>query len=281
MVTNLAYLQRVTHDPGPNVVFVKATAIRRPSRARSRRRPRARRHDRQGHPASRRRRPSARSRPSTCRHQQDRGGVRARPRRRRRWALFVALGARRAAPASSRRWPRSAPRCARSAPSSGARRRSSSAPRSCLPPCSAGCSRRCSSRCSSTSSTRRPTTSRSLAVPRRARRRGVLGAAVAAALAALGIQAACRSERYCERNDRSAHPDPRGRPRAARSSSGAGCARRASARTASRAERSCWSGSRRSRRTLLIIDIGLPDADGRDLCQALRAQGIAGARCCS
>jgi two-component system, OmpR family, response regulator len=26
---------------------------------------------------------------------------------------------------------------------------------------------------------------------------------------------------------------------------------------------------------LLVIDIGLPDADGRDLCQALRAQGVA------
>src|SRR5437870_2391980 len=26
---------------------------------------------------------------------------------------------------------------------------------------------------------------------------------------------------------------------------------------------------------LLIVDVGLPDADGRDLCQALRAQGIA------
>src|SRR5437868_11189474 len=25
---------------------------------------------------------------------------------------------------------------------------------------------------------------------------------------------------------------------------------------------------------LLVVDIGLPDADGRDLCQALRAQGI-------
>ncbi len=24
----------------------------------------------------------------------------------------------------------------------------------------------------------------------------------------------------------------------------------------------------------LVIDVGLPDADGRDLCQALRAQGI-------
>src|SRR3954453_546479 len=26
---------------------------------------------------------------------------------------------------------------------------------------------------------------------------------------------------------------------------------------------------------LLVLDIGLPDADGRDVCQALRAQGIA------
>ena len=25
---------------------------------------------------------------------------------------------------------------------------------------------------------------------------------------------------------------------------------------------------------LLIVDIGLPDADGRDVCQALRAQGV-------
>ena len=25
---------------------------------------------------------------------------------------------------------------------------------------------------------------------------------------------------------------------------------------------------------LLIVDIGLPDADGRDICQALRAQGV-------
>src|ERR1700682_793421 len=25
---------------------------------------------------------------------------------------------------------------------------------------------------------------------------------------------------------------------------------------------------------LLIVDVGLPDADGRDVCQALRAQGI-------
>ena len=25
---------------------------------------------------------------------------------------------------------------------------------------------------------------------------------------------------------------------------------------------------------MLIIDIGLPDADGRDVCQALRAQGV-------
>ena len=31
---------------------------------------------------------------------------------------------------------------------------------------------------------------------------------------------------------------------------------------------------RRGRPDLLVIDIGLPDADGRDVCQALRARGV-------
>ena len=33
----------------------------------------------------------------------------------------------------------------------------------------------------------------------------------------------------------------------------------------------------RSMPDVLVIDIGLPDADGRDLCQALRARGVADA----
>ena len=32
--------------------------------------------------------------------------------------------------------------------------------------------------------------------------------------------------------------------------------------------------------TRVVLDIGLPDSDGRDVCQALRARGI-DARCCS
>ena len=37
---------------------------------------------------------------------------------------------------------------------------------------------------------------------------------------------------------------------------------------------SCWSASREALPDALVIDIGLPDADGRDVCQALRARGI-------
>ena len=31
---------------------------------------------------------------------------------------------------------------------------------------------------------------------------------------------------------------------------------------------------------LIVLDIGLPDSDGRDLCQALRSRGVR-RRCCS
>ena len=88
MVANLDYLERVTHDPGPNVVFVRGE--RRPVAPRtraSRSATRTLRRQRQGHPPAdgadgqldHDRRPA--------RDQPDRGGVRARPRRGRDGAL--------------------------------------------------------------------------------------------------------------------------------------------------------------------------------------------------
>ena len=69
--------------------------------------------------------------------------------------------------------------------------------------------------------------------------------------------------------------DRRGRRRAPRACSAAACARRASRSTAS----ATGARAARPRRAaslpdVLVIDIGLPDADGRDVCQALRARGI-------
>ena len=49
---------------------------------------------------------------------------------------------------------------------------------------------------------------------------------------------------------------------------------RGSPRARSRAVASCWSGRSANPPDAFVIDIGLPDADGRDVCQALRAQGI-------
>ena len=74
--------------------------------------------------------------------------------------------------------------------------------------------------------------------------------------------------------DRSPRPDRRGRLRTSRCSAsrprGGGLRNvRASGRVASSS-----SDSRSRAPDLVILDVGLPDADGRDVCQALRAQGI-------
>ena len=37
---------------------------------------------------------------------------------------------------------------------------------------------------------------------------------------------------------------------------------------------SCWRASSAQEPDALVVDIGLPDADGRDVCQALRARGV-------
>ena len=37
---------------------------------------------------------------------------------------------------------------------------------------------------------------------------------------------------------------------------------------------SCSTGAEREAPDALVVDIGLPDADGRDVCQALRARGV-------
>ncbi len=44
--------------------------------------------------------------------------------------------------------------------------------------------------------------------------------------------------------------------------------------TRSRAAPTCSTRSNGGSPDALVIDIGLPDTDGRDLCQALRARGI-------
>ena len=74
----------------------------------------------------------------------------------------------------------------------------------------------------------------------------------------------------------------RGRPRAARRASAARWSSRAStvARDRDRHRGRC-APSPTTPPDVLVLDIGLPDADGRDVCQALRAQRRRRARCCS
>ena len=104
----------------------------------------------------------------------------------------------------------------------------------------------------------------------------VIGAAVAVALARAQDFGVCRSAPYSARNDRR---DILDRSRTTRRCGVlvAACAKRGSARRASRTGRSCWSGSA-PRPDALVVDIGLPDADGRDVCPGASRRGHRGAR---
>ena len=229
-----AYLERVTHDPGPNVVFASATGD--PRRARRRvaaattrgtapRSKNIRRADRADGQLDHDRRPA--------RDQPDRGGVRARPRGRGDGALRRGRASPSAA-TSSRRWPRSARRCAtigaflwsEAAIVLAARARARGAARLAA----RGDARRDAP--ARVRPAARPPR-RAVGVPRRARpRRRSAGAVLAAAVSAVAHPPAAARGDTPGGVSEPARPDRRGRPRAARRCSSAASRRRAFGRTA-------------------------------------------------
>ena len=80
--------------------------------------------------------------------------------------------------------------------------------------------------------------------------------------------------RYCASSDRTHDPHPRGRPGTALVLGAVSREEGFRAESVATGARSCSSVWRHSRPDALVIDIGLPDADGRDVCQAIRAQGV-------
>ena len=102
------------------------------------------------------------------------------------------------------------------------------------------------------------------------------GALAAAAVAVARRSAGCRSAQYCVSSEQAhamliVEDDAELRE----ASSPRPAARRGSTIGSRRDRRaSCCAGSKHEPPDLLVVDIGLPDADGRDVCQALRARGI-------
>ena len=274
MVANLGYLRRC--DPRRRSQRRLRTHVRRPRRRRRTRRSGDPKHrdaraqhqaaDRADRQLDHDRRPRG--------HRADRERVRRDPRRQRRWAS----SSRSASPSdgtSSPRWPRSARRCARSRRSSGRRRRIVLGARLSLaavlgwllaemlvamlrhvfdPPPDALVD--------------------PLDVPRRARRRGPCGRRRCRGDRGTRRSARCRSARYCGSNDRASRHPAGGRRRASLDRSVAACARRDSRSRPQRARPSSLRQVDAGDADALVVDIGLPDADGRDVVQALRARGL-------